>query len=97
MTCSWAALGVPQGQWGPRVDWVGHSIMATRKQVTATIKEDFLRSFRSNTVEILKQNVLSLDALRSYAGSANHIARLLWSLRLDFPSTASVGVVYAVP
>ena len=77
----WLALGLRpadhKGQFGTKVTWVGHSITATRKQVTATIKhEDFLIDFRTKTLEVLKQNVLSLDALHSNAGSANHIARL---------------------
>ena len=84
---TWLALGFPfafdKGQRGRQVDWVGHSIHVDTiaKKVTSSIKAQFLADLHATTRSFLKKNVLSLKEVRSYAGSANHVATLLWGWR----------------
>ena len=81
---TWLALGFPlafdKGQRGHQICWVGHDVHldVKRKVVTASIKAEFLAELLKTTQGMMARNVLSAKEVRAYAGSANHVATLLW-------------------
>ena len=80
MVLGWA-LSYHKAQLGTVVHWIGYTLQVDQTAVVAKIKADFMTDFRSLTLDIMKNRYVSLDALRSYAGKANHIAALIMSWR----------------
>ena len=98
-------LAYHKGQRGTAVTWVGYDIVATPTQITASIKEEFMRELGTLTRDIGAKNVMSKKTLQSFAGKANHIANLLraWRPFLDSlwaalycgrPSWAPKGMIW---
>ena len=61
-------LATHKAQRGRQVNWVGDHITDASNSTRIHIKEEFLNDLREQTVQLLKNSVVGLKALRSYAG-----------------------------
>ena len=75
------SLSYHKAQLGKSVGWIGYKLEIGENHVIAKIKEEFMKEFHDLTVELLAKPKLTLDALRSYAGKANHVAALIYQWR----------------
>lgn len=82
---SWAVLGVPlalrKGQFGPKVDWIGGTFVASRSAIEASITAARLDELRSLTDAILAANTVTVSRLSTYIGKAQSMASLLFAWR----------------
>ena len=68
-------------QHGSSVDWIGYSITLADGFVTAAIEAELMDNFTALVQDTMKENLITIEALRSLAGKANRVSTSMYALR----------------